>query len=986
MAGDDEQPVPKPTMDFTNPFYIGPHDVPSAKISNVILRRDNWEDWKNSMTFSLKSRRKFGFVNGMIPKPTDAFGLDNWEVFQCTLVQWIRNTIDPSLLDTISYPDNVSVLWTELESQFAVVDGTKIHGLKTQLHKCKQTKGMDVSTYYRKMKALWDSIVVHEPPFACKCGHCECGIGLAARKRLDNESLHQFFMGLDATLYANLRSQLLQLDPLPTLNRAYHAVLQEERLRAPVETAPDVSDVLAFATPTPAPSTVDWRALRDKERGECRQLFCSSCETRGHDTHHCFIKTNHFPEWWGDRPRNIADYRCYKADGRNNGGSKTGHSGSGGSNNATSRGSLPDRSLRKTIGVGELRDGLYWISAEHHLKTYFVSRDAVFHEHIFPYTPDLPPAFTSDLPPSTTPFNDDIDTPTVNNDPPDTLVPSDEDDESDGTEVGVSGNTDEDVSTAETTTTTTTGVATERGPTNENILGRGHRIKIPNSRLRGYVLDTAQSPSPQSSSPTSPSSPSGTPFSLTNYVNCNKFSEKQRHFLAAITAGVEPPSFKEAFQDEAWCAAMRDEINALERNNTWKLTDLPPNKKALGCRCVCRIKYKSDGSIETYKARLVVFGNHQIEGLDYQETFAPVVKMAPRCWFPKLAAAIRDYGFLQSYSDYSLFSYSGGAVRLFVLIYVGDLVIAGNDSSAIATFKTYLGNCFHMKDLGQLKYFLGLEVSRSSEGIYLSQRKYALDIISETGLLGAKSCATPLEQHHKLGVAKGAVLEDAEPYRRLVGRLVYLAITRPDITYSVHVLSQYLHQPRKEHMAVALRIVRYLKGSPGQGIFLRSDSQFLIDGWCDSDWGGCPLSRRSATGWIVLLDGSPISWKTKKQATVSLSSTEAEYRFMAALVCELKWLKGLLSSLGVSLSLPMRLFCDNQSALHLAHNPVFHERTKHIEIDCHFVRDAISESLVSTAHVSTHEQPADIFTKALGAPQFYYLLRKLDILDLHAPT
>ncbi|XP_074313594.1 uncharacterized protein LOC141648777 [Silene latifolia] len=340
MAGDEEQPLVPPQIDYTNPFYIGPHDVPNAKISNVILRRDNWEDWKNSMTFSLKSRRKYGFINGTIPKPTDAFGLANWEVVQCTLVQWIRNTIDPTLLDTISYVDDASVLWSELESQFQVVDGTKIHALKTQLHNCKQTKSMDVTTYYGKLKAIWDSLVVLEPPFAFKCGNCECGIGSSAVKCLDNERLHHFFMGLDATLYANIRSQQFQLDPLPTLSRAYHAVLQEERLRAPVEAAPDVSDIHAFATPSP----LDWRNLRDKERDERRQLFFSHCETRGHELTNCFFKTNRFPEWWGDRPRNVADYRAFrraKFNGRGKGGSRSGPSpsGSGVSSSSAGRGS-----------------------------------------------------------------------------------------------------------------------------------------------------------------------------------------------------------------------------------------------------------------------------------------------------------------------------------------------------------------------------------------------------------------------------------------------------------------------------------------------------------------------------------------------------------------------------------------------------------------------------------------------------------------------
>ena len=188
-----------------------------------------------------------------------------------------------------------------------------------------------------------------------------------------------------------------------------------------------------------------------------------------------------------------------------------------------------------------------------------------------------------------------------------------------------------------------------------------------------------------------------------------------------------------------------------------------------------------------------------------------------------------------------------------------------------------------------------------------------------------------------------------------------------------------MHAPRVEHWDAALRVVRYLKGSPGQGILLPSNCDLRLTGWCDSDWASCPLTRRSLTGWIVFLGGSPISWKTKKQHTVSRSSAEAEYRSMASITCELKWLKGLLSCLGVDHSAPMTLFCDSKSALHIAQNPVFHERTKHIEVDCHYIRDAIHEGLLITHHVYTSEQLADIFTKALEQCQFSYLLHKLDI-------
>lgn len=227
-----------------------------------------------------------------------------------------------------------------------------------------------------------------------------------------------------------------------------------------------------------------------------------------------------------------------------------------------------------------------------------------------------------------------------------------------------------------------------------------------------------------------------------------------------------------------------------------------------------------------------------------------------------------------------------GKVQINVLVYI---VVSGNDHAAIKVFKEYLSKCFHMRDLGMLKYFLGIEVARSPTGIFLCQRKYALDIISEVGLLGAKPASFPLEHNHNLALADGAFLSRPESYRRLVGRLIYLSVTRPELSYSVHVLAQFVQQPREEHWAAALRVVRYLKRNPGQGIMLRSDCDLQLSAWCDSDWASCPLTRRSLTGWFILLGNSPISWKTKKQHTVSRSSAEAEYRSMAATTCELKW-------------------------------------------------------------------------------------------------
>lgn len=582
-------------------------------------------------------------------------------------------------------------------------------------------------------------------------------------------------------------------------------------------------------------------------------------------------------------------------------------------------------------------------------------------------------------------------------------------------------------------------------------LGVSKRPKSKPQRLNDYVLYTTQctnDPSPHT--PTSASSTSGTvPYPISNYVTCERFSDKHRAFLAAVTAAVAPTTYAEAVQLKIWCDAMSLEIGALEENDTWYITELPPGKKALGCRWVYTIKHHSDGTIERYKARLVIRGDRQIAGKDFEETFAPVAKMttirmflkvvaakqwevhqmdvhnaflhgdleeevymtlppgfrssgtnqvlrlrkslyglrqAPRCWFAKLTNALLRYGFVQTYSDYSLFYLARGDMRLYVLVYVDDLLIGGNDSGAISRFKEYLSACFKMKDLGPLKYFLGIEVARSPEGIYLSQRKYTLDIIDECGMLASRPITTPIEENHHLQVDEEGPYSDPGKYRRLVGRLVYLSVTRPELSYVIHVLTQFLQKPHVKHWAAALRVVRYLKSCPGQGIMLTADSDLKLSAYCDSDHAACPLTRRSLTGYVVLLGGSPIAWKTKKQKTVSLSSAEAEYRSMRHTTCELKWNHELLSCFGITHDGPISLFCDSQAALHIAANPVFHERTKHIEVDCHFVRDAIQAGLIATFKVHTSNQLADMLTKALGSPQFLYLLRKLGIYDLHAPT
>ncbi|KAL5560356.1 hypothetical protein UlMin_036567 [Ulmus minor] len=362
------------------------------------------------------------------------------------------------------------------------------------------------------------------------------------------------------------------------------------------------------------------------------------------------------------------------------------------------------------------------------------------------------------------------------------------------------------------------------------------------------------------------------------------------------------------------------------------------------------------------------------------------LKQASRSWFQKFLSVMKIFGFEQSLADYSLFTKVSGDSFTAILLYVDDMIITGNDDKSINGVKEFLGSCFKIKDLGPLKYFLGIEVARSKTGISINQRKYTLDILQEAGLLGAKPAKFPMEQNLKLDSTVGDLLDNPTHYRRLVGKLLYLTITRPEISFSVNTLSQFMQEPRKPHLEAVHRILRYLKGSPGQGLLFPSDNDLGLIGYCDADWAGCITTRRSVTGYCVFLGKALISWKSKKQTTVSKSSAEAEYRSMASITCELTWLRQLLRDLRIDHPQPVTLFCDNQAAMHIATNPVFHERTKHIEIDCHIVRERIDRREIKMAYVAIEDQIADIFTKALGQGPFHTLLHKLGALDIHAPT
>ncbi|GJX34656.1 putative ribonuclease H-like domain-containing protein [Tanacetum coccineum] len=478
--------------------------------------------------------------------------------------------------------------------------------------------------------------------------------------------------------------------------------------------------------------------------------------------------------------------------------------------------------------------------------------------------------------------------------------------------------------------------------------------------------------------------------------------------------------------------------------DVWVLCDLPDGKRVIGTKWVFRNKRDERGTIIKNKARLVAQGYRQEEGVDYDEVFAPVARIeairlflafasfmgftvyqmdvksaflygniteevyvkqppgfedpahpnkvyrvvkalyglhqAPRAWYERLSTFLLKHGYRRGAIDKTLFIKKDRRDIMLVQVYVDDIIFGSTKSSMVKDFEELMQKEFKMSSMGELTFFLGLQVKQTTAGIFLSQDKYVKDILNKFDFRTIKPASTPIEAHKSLGKDEEGEDVDVHLYRSMIGCLMYLTASRPDIMFAVCLCARFQVTPKVSHMHAVKRIFRYLKHQPKLGLWYPKDSPFHLEAFSDSDYAGDNHDRRSTSGGCQYLGRRLVSWQCKNQTIVAISSTEAEYVAAASCCAQVLLMQNQLLDYGFNF-MNTEIHIDNESTICIVKNPVLHSKTKHIQIRHHFIRDCYEQRLINVVKVHTDDNVADLLTKGFDLARFNFLVVTIGMMN-----
>ncbi|GJY41311.1 retrovirus-related pol polyprotein from transposon TNT 1-94 [Tanacetum coccineum] len=537
--------------------------------------------------------------------------------------------------------------------------------------------------------------------------------------------------------------------------------------------------------------------------------------------------------------------------------------------------------------------------------------------------------------------------------------------------------------------------------------------------------------------------------SSSQYVDlqtCIRFTNHGDMCMYALTVStLEPKTVNKAMTDPAWIESMQEELLQFKRLDLWVLVPPPDNIKPLTLKWLFKNKHDEENTVLRNKTRLVVRGYRQDEGINFEESFAPVARMeaikiflaytahksfivfqmdgkttflhgtlkedvyvcqpegfidaahpshvyklkkalyglkqAPRAWYDELSTFLLQNHFFKGTIDLTLFIRRFDDDILVVQVYVDDIIFGSTYPRYTQLFSDLMKSHFEMSMMDEMMFFLGLQVNQSPCGIFINQSNYVLEILKKYGMESCDPVGTPMEIKDKLDLDQNGSPVDATKYRSMIGALMYLTSSRPDIVHATCLCARYQAKPTEKHLKEVKRIFRYLRGTVNTGLWYTKDSGFELTGFSDADYAGCKDTFKSTSGGAQFLGEKLVSWSSKKQDCTALSTAEAEYVSLSACCAQVLWMRTQLTDYGFHFN-KIPIYCDSKSAIAISCNPVQHSRTKHIAVRYHFIKEHVEKGTIELYFVKTDYQLADLFTKALLVDRFNYLVRRLGMRSL----